>query len=82
MHRIGASTTYIECDLRRGPWIMLLQTAKGATWLVIGASVFIFGLIAGPARRVHGRRFLAYGYGLLAGMLGHRVEEYRETDGA
>jgi succinoglycan biosynthesis protein ExoM len=50
---------------------------KAAAWLVIGAGQLLGGQVAGRHVRVRGRRHVAYGLGILAGLAGRRFEEYR-----
>ena len=81
-YRVGNAMSTIEIDLG-SPWFARLkQAAKGGVWLVLGLLALPIGLVSGRHRIVRGIRWLAYGAGLFAGLLGARYQEYQRNDSA
>ena len=79
-YRVGNSTSFVERDLR-GAWrAWPVQLAKSMVWLLIGLGRGLLWPFAGMTGRVRARQALAYGAGLLTGLLGRPYEEYRQSD--
>ena len=83
--RSGSTMAFIELDLAQSlaaqAWRFAVVVAKGATWKMIGLVVLVGGLALGKHVAVRGLSYVAYGTGLLAGLLGARYQEYRHTQG-
>ncbi|UCC29809.1 MAG: hypothetical protein JSU86_16585, partial [Phycisphaerales bacterium] len=59
----------------------LVQAAKGMVWILLGTLRTLCGVVAGRHVLVKGVQWLAYGVGLLLGILGTRYREYKTTHG-
>lgn len=80
MYRVGNSSVFVAQDLDGATLkTKAILLAKGCVWLVIGASQWIWGILAGMHMRARGLRHLAYGCGIFSGLMGGRYEEYRKT---
>ena len=75
MRRVGSAAAYIERTLDPGIVTNTKIAARGTAWLGLGAMRFLTGFHR--ARRVHGRRQMAYGRGYWSGLFGRLVREYR-----
>jgi glycosyltransferase involved in cell wall biosynthesis len=76
--RTGMTTAHIERDLRPAVVAWPLVAGKACVWTVLGAARLLAGLVAGPAARVRGRCWLAWGRGLARGLAGRSHREYLE----
>lgn len=75
-NRTGMCSSVQEIRLSGAAKGVPLQIAKAATWLVLGSGLYLLGLARGRATRVRARCWLAWGRGLVSGMLGRKYEEY------
>ena len=63
----------IRGRLRAAPSLL----ARGVVWSLLGSGLFLIGIGTGStARRVRARCWLAWGRGLVLGMLGRNYAEY------
>ena len=69
MERIGRATAVIERHVQPGPWTVLRVLARAGIWLCWGFLQFVAGGFASPLRRTRSRRHMAYGLGLLRGVV-------------
>jgi GT2 family glycosyltransferase len=79
MYRIGTVTSVLARDAHDGPVTTVLQSAKAAVWTLIGLLHVVCSAAGGMAMRVRGRRCMAYGRGLLAGLAGRSVAGYGDA---
>lgn len=69
MRTVGRCVAPLRRDLD-GFWAAVpITLAKGPVWMLIGAATTIAGCVAGTATRVRGRSWIAYGVGLLEGVV-------------
>lgn len=80
--RVGNAASWIELDLTPSWSTCCVLAAKGVVWIALGALLAPCGLLGGFHVFVRGARYVAYGAGMLSGLLGGRYEEYKETHGA
>ncbi|MFQ5495238.1 MAG: glycosyltransferase family 2 protein [Phycisphaerae bacterium] len=78
-YRIGTATTHIELDLRPVPSAVVLVLTLGGYRILKGLLLWPVCALFSHHLRVRYLRQVYYGAGLLAGLTGHRYEEYRET---
>jgi cellulose synthase/poly-beta-1,6-N-acetylglucosamine synthase-like glycosyltransferase len=76
-YRSGNATSLIERALRPFWRALPVQTAKGLAWCAIGLGLFAASAVRGKVVAVRALRSLAYGAGLLTGLLGVSFQEYR-----
>lgn len=68
LRTVGRCVPLIERDLH-GPWrANLVCLCKAAVWIPLGGATTIAGILGGTAMRVRGRRWIAYGFGLVEGV--------------
>lgn len=78
MYRTGNAGVLVARDLDgRTLRTHAILFCKALAWLGIGTVQAAVGLVAGKHMRVTGYRHIAYGLGILAGLMGRRFEEYR-----
>ena len=78
--RIGTTHTWFDRDLDGSLRKMSIRAGKGAGWIVFGAAGTIGGIVRlRTARIVNGLEQIAWGAGILAGMVGYRFAEYRQV---
>lgn len=78
MYRTGNAGVLVARDLDGHTFrTHAILFCKALAWLAIGAGQTTAGLVAGKHLRVTGYRHIAYGVGILAGLIGRRFEEYR-----
>lgn len=77
MFRAGNCSPFVELAIARTWFTRALLAAKGFTWVGIGLLKLPWGLLTGTANRVRAIRELAYGAGMLWGLLGVPYEEYK-----
>ena len=82
LFRAGNTLGLVLIDLG-SPWRTRLMLAlKAIVWIGIGPVVALFGLVAGRHWFVKGIRFIAFGAGYLASIVGTHYEEYKTTHGS
>ena len=74
--RTGMCTSVMEIRFRGHLFGALLLTAKAIVWIILGTGLFTIGLFRNEATRVRARCWLAWGRGLILGMLGRNYAEY------
>jgi hypothetical protein len=78
-YRQGTTNSFCHLDLARGPLTRLTLAGRGCGWVVAGLVLLPLGAILGRHKWMKYLRCVYYGVGLLAGVFGRRVEEYRQT---
>jgi hypothetical protein len=68
-------------DLRCSWLTPLILAGKGLVWMALGTVLAPCGLVAGFHVFVKAVRYVAYGTGLIAGLVGTRYKEYEKTHG-
>lgn len=81
--RLGNTLSLCERDLAETPTVLVARAVKGAARIVVGlVKVIASPLALGRKFRttaLKGMRQVMFGFGMLAGLIGHRYEEYRKT---
>jgi glycosyltransferase involved in cell wall biosynthesis len=80
-YRVGASQSLIDREIREPALAGSRVLAHGAWCCGKGLALAVLGAVRGRAGIVRGLRLLAVGLGRLAGLAGHRYEEYRTVHG-
>jgi succinoglycan biosynthesis protein ExoM len=80
-YRMGTAWTVCERRVRPGAGRRVVRIAKGFGWMASGAGALPLAVVRGPAAAVEGMRRICRGAGILAGLAGIPVLEYRRTDG-
>lgn len=81
-YRIGTTTAFIELDIHPFPKAVARLVSAGCMRLIKGTLLLPLGCVLGKRRLIQYTRFICYGAGMLAGLLGARYQEYRRTHGA
>jgi len=76
MRRVGLTTAQIQRQPYSARRSVIEIFSRGLVWCGIGSVQWLAGIIIGKAYRVRGRCSLAYGRGLVQGVLGYRQREY------
>ena len=76
-YRAGNATSLIERDLRPIWRVLPVQLVKGLVWWIIGLGLLATSAVRGKVAAIRALRSLAYGTGLLTGLLGMEYQEYR-----
>ncbi len=71
MHKIGVATTAVELSVHPGIRTKLILLAKALVWMMIGALRFLALGFLDPLTRTKARRNMAYGRGLIVGMMNY-----------
>ena len=79
--RVGATLSKTLMLLNPSPRRLVRRTVHGLLRMVGGTAGAVFGLVRGRERVVAGLRDVAYGWGLVAGLWGGQLDEYRHIHG-
>jgi len=74
--RVGSSVSLIERDLTPSISILVKRIIKALGSLGIGSLLLIAGILSGRVVLLRGATWMAYGIGMLAGLLGFSYREY------
>ena len=77
---VNRSTTLRSLDF--GPKTVLKRIIGAGKELLAGGAIFAAGSLRGEIERLRGKTRMAYGWGMLIGLSGHKYEEYRVTHGS
>lgn len=77
-YRVGNTTALCEKLLYQSYSKTALRLVKGSYRIVTGSFQSLLGLLLGKAQLYHGLISVARGFGMLAGVIGIRYDEYRE----
>lgn len=81
-YRMGTTRSFREIDLRKSVLVYPRLIYQGCGFMIAGLALMPLGILAGRHLLVRYLRYICYGAGILAGLMGGRYEEYRQTHGA